>query len=246
MLKNPVNSLHISPHTPVAQIITSHKEMFNLLKSLGLNPHNYKNETLRTLCMDKHWREEELLRWLSKEFGISPSPSKKPPVDSRAQQLRSFQYQNLDLLHEVKPEVRRIHAVHGMQYPWLKKFAAQFEDFSGILNLYLMFGQKKIMPLLGETATLKKELQDGERQTLRRGVILLQKEQQKLKTLMEAMQHGSNYFVIDQSSCISLRVMNRTMIKLLEGVSRQFEIEQEWLLPTIKSNLLKIGHFENI
>src|SRR5665811_219645 len=61
----------LTPEATINQIISSDQNAANLLNSIGMKPEQYQDQTLRSVCQQRQWNEEELLNWIKKNHQVT-------------------------------------------------------------------------------------------------------------------------------------------------------------------------------
>lgn len=242
---NKVSSLSkLTPDATLSEIVAVDRKAGELLASIGLNPDNHKNQTLRSVCQQRQWSEVEVLRWVKKQRSLlngKRSEMKQKEADFGDDLSRwceylvdAFHSKNVELLTEIENNFPRVHQIHGNQYPWLKNMQWHFERFDEALRMYYEFEEKKFYPLLLKLYNTKGELLHGTIRKLERCLGIVEKDQQRLSRFMRTLSDHGHGFKSPEGACSTLRIVNQDFRTLFNGLKKQFEIEKKFLLPIIR------------
>lgn len=237
----------LTPDATLSEIMAVDQQAAELLASIGLNPRNYENQTLRSVCQQRQWSEVEVLRWIKKQRHSGTGKlveEKKEKADFGDNLSKWYEYLeeefhsvNLGLLEEIADSFPRVHKIHGNQYPWLKNMQWHFESFDEALRMYYEFQAKKFFPLIERLHNTKGDLLDGTIRKLERCLEIVEKDQNRLQGFMRSLSENGNGFENPGGACSTLRITNQNFKALSANLNSQFDIERESLLPIIRKKI---------
>lgn len=238
----------LTPDATLSQILSADEQAGVLLSSIGLDPSEHKDETLRAVCQQRKWSEAEVLKWIKKHRisgdGHDGEADKKKDPDFGNNLSKwcdylqkEFNETNLVLLEEVDSDFPRVQRIHGNQYLWLKDMQWYFDEFDEALRLYYEFEQKKFYPLVRQLQTQNGVVLDGTVQTLERGMKIIVNDQQRLQRYMDTIRKKGNDLKNPEGACSTLRIVNQNFKTLFENLNNQFEVERDKILPVIKQKI---------
>lgn len=248
-MRNDVPLKNLTPDTKLSEIISINGEAKALLDSIGLNPLDHQDETLRSVCQQKKWSEVEVLEWVKKHSnGLQEND--RPDLDKSApnssDQLTEWadyleeQFINpvTNVLNEIDSNFPRVHKIHGNQYPWLKNMQWYYDKFSKGLRMFYKFEEKKFLPVV-------KALQNGRATTITHGTTqklekcfqIIERDHDRLSRLLKTIRKKGNSFENPELACSTLCIMNENFKALEEKLKEQFEFETKQLLPRVKQEL---------
>ncbi|HEX6982630.1 MAG TPA: hypothetical protein VF181_07700 [Balneolaceae bacterium] len=244
----------LTPDATLSQIIAADRHAAELLASIGLNPFDHKNQSLRSVCQQRQWSEVEVLKWIKKQRRTEndkPSERKQEKPDygdnlsGWCEYLHEeFHSVNLKLLEEISNSFPRVHQIHGNQYPWLKNMQWYFERFEEAVRMYYEFEAKRFYPLVNTLQHTKGDLLDGTIRKLKRCLEIVHKDQSRLLRLMKTISENGNKFENPGGACSTLRILNQNFKTLFTGLNKQFKVEKESLLPLVQEKI-KAKDLEN-
>lgn len=239
-------TLHkLTPEATIDQIISSDQNVEKLLNSIGMKPEQYQDQTLRSVCQQRQWNEEELLNWIKKnhkEPECIKNTSVEPDLKENLSQWSSWLTDSVqpcirELLTDISRDLPRVQLVHGNQYTWLKNIEWHFNTLNEQLNLYLSLENETLFPLANELNDRKESILYGKVRDLKRALEILEADRPKIKKEMDKMREFSDGFKHPAGACSTLRIMNKNLADLSTQLERYFSIEQEHLFPLIKDQL---------
>lgn len=234
---------NLTPESTLSQIVSAERQAEELLASIGLNPHDHLEQTLRSVCRERKWNEEEVLSWLQRhgtaETGESENVETDPEDWSLEQWHRymkgEFFDPNLALLREIENDFPRVLKIHGRQYCWLKEVRWHFDTFAETLSMHYLFKTEKFQPVAERCARQSKDsLLYGTLQKLRRGFDILEEDRRKLGGLMDTLRERSGNFEHPSLACSTFRILNQNILELFENLEKEFETERQRYLPLLK------------
>jgi len=244
---------NLTPEATISEIISADSEAGELLTSIGLSLSEHEQETLRSVCQQRKWSEVEVLQWLKKHSsttnGESPSanaesvPERDAPLIKWTAYLEeSFLDPNQSLLEELEGNFPRIHKVHGNQYPWLKTMRWEFDRFREALGMYYAFEREKFFPLIGQLKNnSNNNLNHGTIQKLDKSFSVIERDQRRLRNLMKTIREKGNQFENPGNACSTLRIQNENFKILFSQLKKQFEVEEDHILPRTKAEIRTKG-----
>ncbi|REL38603.1 hypothetical protein DYD21_01245 [Rhodohalobacter sp. SW132] len=235
----------LTPEATINQIISSDQNAAKLLNSIGMKPEQYQDQTLRSVCQQRQWNEEELLSWIQKNHA-EPGCIKNTPENPDFKEDLSHWVNWLsdsvqpcirELLTEISRDLPRVQLVHGNQYTWLKNIEWHFNTLNNQLKLYLSLENETLFPMANELNDRKESILYGKVRDLKRALEILESDRPKIKKEMDKIREFSDGFKHPAGACSTLRIMNKNLADLSTQLERYFSIEQEHLFPLIKNQL---------
>lgn len=241
------NIKELTPDATLSQILSADKTAARLLASIGLEPTDHKDETLRSVCQQRQWSEMELLQWLKKnkesDREVPKEKEEVPEVDYSNDLIRwcsyiedTFYQPNVELIQEVRSKFPRVKKVHANQYTWIKDMEYPLKKFLEDLHLYLEFGKKRFHPLVNKIEKNKSTLLDGTVRELERSLNIIHEDQQRLRQEMKSIRTKGHNFRNPEGACTTLRIMNHQLEELYAKLDNQFEVEEQ-LASAVKEKL---------
>lgn len=237
----------LTPEATFSQIVSADRKAATLLASIGLDPSEHGDRTLRSVCRQRQWDEEELLRWIREyrpghdgESGVSKNSRRKLLEDDISHWCeyleRHFHDPGRKLLADIGEYYRRARTVSGNDR--LEKMEEPLGRFREALRLYYRFKEQKLNPL----ATLLQEqsnrkMLDGNISKLKRSLQIIAHDQKRMNDLMDKLKRKGRNFESPPDSCSALHILNRRFKKLYTKLSTQFRLEKEELIPRIQTQL---------
>lgn len=238
----------LTPDTPLSHLVSVNQEVAEMLASIGLDVSAHKGETLREVCKQRKWSEEEVLQWVKKHCSL-PNDSKTgnaPQVQSKfgdniaawCNYLETeFHGPNLELLNEISKDFPRVLQVHGNQYPWLKNMKWHFEDFEDKLRLYFRFEERKLFRLIEKLENDRGSVLDGTLRELDRCLDIIEEDRKRLHYNMENIREKGHGLKNPPNACSTLRILNQNFKLLFSALTEQFKKETEIILPLVQKKL---------
>ncbi|MFH5833395.1 hypothetical protein [Halalkalibaculum sp. DA384] len=237
---------NLTPEATIEEIITADQKAGDLLASIGMEPASHKSETLRSVCQQLKWSEEEVLAWVKKNRvarNTQEQKSKKSDKPDSGDDLtlwrnhivEEYHPRLLSLLGQITHDFPRIHQVHGNQYTWLKHMQWPLEKFDDKLQFYTYFESQKFFPLFENLNDGRQGIMDGTIQKVKRGIGIIQEDQEELENLVGRIKRKGNQLNNPSGACSTLRILNYNLNQLFSILSEQFELERQKLLPLVRS-----------
>lgn len=232
----------ISPDATLDQIVSADQKAGELLSSIGLEPSNHRKETLRSVCQQRQWSEEEVLRWIKKNRSKDHSEKKEPSEELDFEEEISrwcdhieevYHTQILDLLEDISNDFPRIHQIHGNQYVWIKEMQWPLDTLNDKLQYYIQFEAGKFFRLVNNLTNPNRELLDGTIQKIEKGLEIIEDDHNEILRLIHTLKEKGRGFENPPLACSSYRIFNYRLKSLCEMLTKQFEIEQEKLFPLV-------------
>lgn len=67
-MKSEKTLTRLTPEATINKIISADQHAAELLASIGMNPEQHESQTLRSVCQQRQWNEEELLKWIKDQI----------------------------------------------------------------------------------------------------------------------------------------------------------------------------------
>ncbi|MEX0770469.1 MAG: hypothetical protein WD035_07045 [Balneolaceae bacterium] len=238
----------LTPEATIEEIITADRKAGVLLASIGIKTKSHKDESLRSVCQQLKWSEEEVMKWIQKNKISGPA---QPDEQKSAGELdfgdnlsdgchylaEDSHPKLLFLLGEITCKFPRIHQVHGNQYPWLKHLQRPLGVFDDKLQFYIYFESKKFFPLLGHLHNGNGEILDGMAQKIERGIEIIEDDWNELSELMNTIERMGNQLDPPGGACSTLRIFNSDLKKLFSMLRQEIHIGKTVILPLAKEKL---------
>lgn len=248
-MKTSHKSISLNPETTLEQLITVDEKIAELLASIGLNTFQHQEKTLRQICSEKQWNEDEVLSWIRKNqyLGKVQSENRADDEDARLKEKNLAELCDFmedehhviirELLGDIERDFPRVCKVHGHQYPWLKQVHWELESFFDDVILYLQYEREKLFSYVRQLHQKESQVMDGLAQGLNHSVDLLTHDHKRLRDSMKSIEKASKNFHIPEGSCTTLRIVFQNIRELFETFKTHFETEQRYLLPSLQRKL---------
>jgi iron-sulfur cluster repair protein YtfE (RIC family) len=235
----------LTPEATINQIISSYRNAAKLLNSIGMKPEQHRDQTLRSVCQQRQWNEEELLRWIKKNHAkpeciksVPENPDFKEDLSHWCSWLsKSIQPCIPELLSDIENDLPRVQLVHGNQYTWLKDIEWHFYKLNEQLKRYFFLEKGTLYPLAIELNDRRESILYGKVKDLIRSLEILESDHPKILKEMNKIEKYSDGFRHPAGACSTLRIMNENLADLSAQLKNYFSIEQEKLFPLIKGQL---------
>jgi len=238
----------LTPEATIEEIITADRKAGDLLASIGMETMNHKGETLRSVCQQLKWSEEEVMKWIKKNRisgTVQPDEQKSAGKPDFGDNLRDWCHYIADDSHpkllflpgEITCKFPRILQVHGNQYPWLKHLQRPLGVFDDKLQYYIYFENKKFFPLLDHLYNRYEELLDGRVQKIERGIEIIEDDWKDLSRLINIIERKGNQLDHPGGACSTLRIFNHDLKKLFSMLGQEIHIGKTVILPLVKEKL---------
>lgn len=241
----------LTPDATIQQIVDAYDEADKLLASIGLQPSQHREETLRSVCQQRKWSEVEVLNWVKKHTnGSNPIPqnenSEAIPANEESlkkcsEYLKEKYITPVDnLLDEIEQNFLRVHKIHGNQYTWLKNMHWHYEKFSEALQMYHRFERETFLPAAQNlNSSRPATITHGMIKRLEKCFSVIERDQERLKRLIDKIRKKGNDFQNPPGACSTLCILNENFKLLQERLEAQFNFESKQLIPRIEHELGK-------
>lgn len=248
IMVNTENTLkRLTPEATINQIVSADRSAAKLLSSIGMNPEQFQDQTLRSACRQLQWNEEELLSWIKKHgdvtecIAIEPEKAKKDDVVTLSDQMLSFMQPCIhDRLTDIARTMPRVQLVHGNQYTWLKDIEWHFNTMKENVERYLLLEKETLFPLAKELKKQEESILYGKAKNLKRAMDVLEDDRKIITKKMALIRNYSNGFQHPAGACSTFRMMNKNMADLGGQLTKYFEVEKKKLFPIIKKQLQSV------
>jgi iron-sulfur cluster repair protein YtfE (RIC family) len=235
----------LTPEATINQIISSYRKAAKLLNSIGMKPEQHRDQTLRSVCQQRQWNEEELLRWIKKNHAepeCIKSVPENPDFNEDLSHWCSWLSDSIqpcirELITDVSRNLPRVQLVHGNQYTWLKNYEWHFTTLKEQLELYLLLERETLYPLAIELNDQRESILYGKVKDLIRSLEILESNHPKSLKEINKIEEFSDGFRHPAGACSTFRIMNKNLADLSAQLKNYFSIEQEKLFPLIKGQL---------
>jgi iron-sulfur cluster repair protein YtfE (RIC family) len=242
-------STHLNPDTTLEQLITVDENIAELLASIGLNASQHQDKTLRQICTEKQWNEEEVVSWIRKNQYLDSVQSENRR-DADEELLKNKNLAELsdfledeyhviikELLSDIDRDFPRVCKIHGHQYPWLKQVHWQINSFFDDVMLYLQYEREKLFSYVRQLHQKESQVMDGLAQGLKHSLDVLSHDHKRLSDSMRSVEKSSKHFYVPEGSCATLRIVFQNIRELFDVLQRHFETEKKYLIPSLKQKL---------
>lgn len=239
----------LTPEATLRQIASESENAPELLKSIGVNPDQNFDKTLRQVCTEKQWNEAELLEWIKKQEKRAPEsgmPGKNgsPDLSEEDDLTVICRYIDSELISRisystgpVKNRFNRAVKVYSTQHPWLKNVAADMRQLLKKLDDVVRFKRETFYPLAEEIQKQREKLLDGSVQKIKRSLKIVDEDHRRLSSLMKRIRKSANDFNVDENTCSAIRVLCSRLLQLFGHVEQHIELEKKSLLPCLQEKL---------
>lgn len=226
------------------QLSMVHENTPDLLESIGLNPVQYWDKTLKQVCFEKQWNESELLEWIRKNTpetianGKSAKNVESYSGNSTATDICSMLSKQMhprirEYAELVGSEFERVYALHAIQYPWLSEISWDLRKLLENLNRFLQFEERVFYPLTKEAEQYHEQMLDGSAQKLKRSLSLINDDHEQILGRATKIRRIGNLFKIEDGTCTTFRLLCRSMDELFDLICSLVTIEKTLLLPAV-------------
>ncbi|MEX0662138.1 MAG: hypothetical protein WEA58_03870 [Balneolaceae bacterium] len=235
----------LTPEATIDQIITADKNVASLLNSIGMKPELYQDQTLRSVCLQRQWNEEELLKWIKKNRKNEECIKSEPQKHSIGEDVTGWcrwlattiQPCITDLLDDIESDLPRVQLVHGNQYIWLKDIEWHFLKLKKQTDRYFFLEEETLYPLAIELNDQRESILYGKVKDLSRSLEIVEGDYPIILKEMEIIEKFSEGFKNPEGACSTLRIMNKNLADLSTQLKKYFSIEQKQLFPLIRHQL---------
>jgi len=236
----------LSTQATIGQIVSVSDSAEGLLHSIGLKPENNYDKTLRQVCTELKWNEEEVLEWIKQKNDVldghfengTESPEKIENVGLAGKCAHFYKtYHNtiFELLDNVNDTLPRVNKVHGIQDHYLKILNEELDPFSKRLRLHLKFQRHRFFKQTQRFESAKNEVADGVVQGLRKSIEIIQEDQEELNKRMDKMDKITRHFNLPEHACSTYRIMMKNLETLVTEVKElNRNIEEELIQPILE------------
>lgn len=239
----------VTADTTLGQIFNINSYAQELLRSIGFNPIGQTDKTLRQICTERQWSENEVLEWIGHHHN---DKVEHQPSASFAEDLFNHDVRITDVCHYLKKETipkienlssdiskdyERVLKIHGIQYPWLKEAAPYVEQMLSKLQYLMYFEKMKFYSLVEEYSHQKEKILDRDVQNLRRSIQIVRDDHQNILKSIHHINRLSNNLQYPEGACSAMRILCNRLKMLTELVGRHFDIEEKHLLPAVENKL---------
>jgi iron-sulfur cluster repair protein YtfE (RIC family) len=242
-------SVALNPDTTLEKLINVDKNIAELLASIGLNAFQNQDKTLRQVCSEKQWNEEEVVSWIRKNQYLDHvqtlnrgNAADELLKDKNLADLCDYledEYHVIirELLGDIDRDFPRVCKVHGHQYPWLKQMHWQLDSFFDDIMLYLQYEREKLFSYVRQLHQKESQVMDGLAQGLNHSINVLSKDHKMLTESMKSIEKASKKFYVPEGSCTTLRIAFQNIKELFDALDKHFESERKYLIPSLKQKL---------
>lgn len=235
----------LTTEATINQIISTDRNAADLLTSIGMKPEQHQDQTLRSVCQQLQWNEEELLNWIKKHREAPKFIKNEPKVPDFGNDIVKWcnwlsgtvQPCIHELLTEIEKDLTRVHLIHGNQYTWLKVIEWHFNSMKELLELYLSLEQETLFPLVKELNQQGESILYGKAKNLHRSLEILEDDRSKIMKKMNKIRDFSDDFRHPAGACTTLRIMNKNMANLDTQLGTYFSAEKSHVFPVVKKQL---------
>jgi len=238
----------LSPEVTLEQMITSDQTIAELLASIGLDAFKHQEKTLRQVCLEKQWNEEEVLTWIRKnQYLDQVGPDESEDDDKILEQKNiaqicdyledKYHVKIRELLGDIHEKFPRVCKIHGQQYPWLKQVHWQFNNLHDDLELFLKFEREKFFNFIRQLHLKESQVMDGLAQSLKHAIVVLDRDHTRLTRSTREVQKASRDFYLPDGSCTTFRIVMQDLKELFDKLEEHFNAEKTYLIPEVRNKL---------
>lgn len=237
----------MTPAATLSQIISADPQAGHLLKAIGLDPANYREKSLQSVCRQLKWSEVEVLGWIKKNFvqnknSVNGTETAEPDFGNKLSKWCAYlenkkMVKTMDLLSEINKAFPRVRQIHGNQYPWLKNMQPYLEQFNEKIKLYYKFEKTRFFPLVKKLNASQEDVLDGTVHNFKRCSTIIEKDQKQLQQYINSIQIKGCHFMNPDGACSTMRILNQNLEMLFNDVGNQFIIEREKILPGVRQKI---------
>lgn len=244
---NTAKTVHqLSAQATIGQIVTVSNSAESLLHSIGLKPEAHQEKTLRQVCTELKWNEEEVLEWIKrKNLPEKSEPGRQVENQHSVEEmtlterfaffLKTFHGGIHSLLNEVNATLPRVYKVHGIQEHSLKVLEQEFESFRKRLTMYLKFQKSRYFDRVKQFQKEKNEVSDGVVQELIKSIDVIRDDQRELNKSIDTFGRITDQFDLPEHACSTYRIMIRSLESLVKEVKElNTHIEKDVNRPILK------------
>lgn len=236
----------------IGGIVSGDRQMAELLISIGLNPEEHRNRTIRQACRELQWNEYELIDWIRNErlrYGeLSDSEENETGFSGRGVPLKDLCEQ---LERETLPDLeRRMAGISdhlGLTIPVdpaksvsFRCFCRQIGSLFEHLDYYLRFQKGRFIPLLRTVKRFDETVRDGEYRSLKRAVEILTEDHKRLRSGLESIVPGAVEWMNGGYPVIYGGKLVHDCRELKVNAEALFRIMEKRVIPVVKGCLEKI------
>ncbi|MCC5907698.1 MAG: hypothetical protein JJU13_15905 [Balneolaceae bacterium] len=233
----------LNAQATIGQIVSVCNSAEGLLHSIGLKPENHLDKTLRQVCTELKWNEEEVLKWIKKKNHVLDDKfengTKLPEqikdfglAEKCAHFYATYHDTTFELLNDVKEILPRVYKVHGIQDHMLKILDQEFKPFSNRLTLHLKFQRNRFFRQIQKFDSAKNEVSDGVIQGLKKSIDIIREDQTELNKRMGKIETVTHHFELPEHACSTYRIMMKSLESLVKEVKElNRDIEEELIQP---------------
>ena len=236
----------LNAQATIGQIVSVCNSAEGLLHSIGLKPEIHQDKTLRQVCTELKWNEEEVLKWIKQKNHVlddhfedwteSPEQIEEFGLAGISAHFQKTYHETIfELFEDVNDTLPRVYKVHGIQDHSLKILNQEFEPFSDRLILNLKFQRNRFFRQIQKFESEKNEVPDGVVQGLKKSIDIIREDQKELNKRMDKIEKVTRHFEIPEHACSTYRIMIKSMeslVKEVKGLNR--DIEEELSQPILE------------
>lgn len=250
--------INLTPEATINQIILSGQNASKLLKSIGMKPELFLDQTLRSVCQQLKWNEDEILNWINKRHNETECIMKnsiEPDFNEDLLQWCGWFSDSVqpcirELSNDISRDLPRVQLVHGNQYTWLKNIEWHFKSLSDQINFYFSFISDSLFLQANEQTDQRRSVLIGKVNELEQAFEIMETNRPNIQEEMNKIRKFSDDFKHPDGACSTFRIMNKNLTDLFTQLDRYFTIEQEQLFPLIinegiltKKKITKIKYY---
>jgi len=235
----------LNAQATIGQIVSVSDSAEGLLHSIGLKPENNYDKTLRQVCTELKWNEEDVLKWIKQKNNVlghfengaeSPEQIEKFGLAGKcAHFYKTYHDTIFELLDSVNDTLPRVYKVHGIQDHFLKILNEELDPFSKRLRLHLKFQRHRFFKQTQKFESAKNEVADGVVQGIRKSIEIIQEDQEELSKRMDKMAKITRYFDLPEHACSTYRIMMKNLETLFAEVKElNRNVEEELIQPILE------------
>lgn len=237
----------ITPEATLSQITEADKNAAEMLASIGLDITQHKHDTLRSVCQQQQWSESEVLQWIKKHRSNDLNRHDESNIERTLTEWcdyleEEYHASHKNLLTKITDDFQRVQKIEGTQYEWLKDINWNYNQLEEKLRMHYWFKEQTFYPLVARLHNRRNnKVLHGTVHKIERALRIIETDQNQLVQTMDIIREKGKDFAKLTEKCSTLLMLNQDIKTLFESLHHQFWLEEEYLLPKLRSQLRQIN-----
>lgn len=234
-------------NSTLAEISEFDSKASELLASIGVSVSQNKEETLRSLCQRKDWREKEVLRWIKSHcvredensFDVKSESDEERTLEEWIIYLKEyFINPNLTLIENILNRYATLrNNERGNSNQWKEKFES-FEKLADPLQLYYHFEKEMVFPLVDRFLNSRRSrIKHGTIRNIKRSLRIMDRDQERMRRIMKTIEINDQDFRNNGNADSTLLIQKESLNILFNRLSNQFRKEQDYFMPLVSESI---------